>query len=144
MPTILRIDMQHPFYQKERELRNEVLLRPIGIPDYGWEMNDKKSWHFVAVENSELIGCVLLAPLTEGNKRAQLLQMAVKKSWQGKGIGKVLVASLLSFARSIDLKEIEIHSRAEVIPFYEQLGFERFGDPFEEVGIQHQMLSLKL
>lgn len=144
MPTILRIDTKHPFYQEERELRNEVLLRPIGIPDYGWEMNDEQSWHFVAVEDTDLIGCVLLAPLKEGHKRAQLLQMAVKNSWQGKGIGKDLVLSLLSFARSIDLKEIEIHSRTEVTSFYTQLGFQPFGQPFEEVGIQHQMLSLKL
>jgi len=144
MATILSIDIQHPLYQKERELRNEVLLRPIGIPDYGWEMNDEKSWHFVAIENSTLIGCVLLAPLDNKGDRAQLLQMAVHHSMQGKGIGKILVASLLDFARSQNIKEIEIHSRAEVTSFYQQLGFQPFGDPFEEVGIQHQMLSLNL
>ena len=70
--------------------------------------------------------------------------MAVKKSWQGKGIGKLLVGSLLAFARKTGLKEIEIHSRSEVTSFYEQLGFQIIGDEFKEVGIKHRYMSLKL
>jgi hypothetical protein len=51
-----------------RELRNKILLRPIGIPDHAWEMHDKKSWHFVAVENDVVIGCVVLVPLILRNQ----------------------------------------------------------------------------
>ena len=54
MPDIRRIDMENPLYQKERELRNKVLLRPIGISDFGWEMNDSVSWHFVALDKSNV------------------------------------------------------------------------------------------
>ena len=144
MTEILNINMDHLLYQKERELRNEVLLRPIGIPDYGWEMNDDKSWHFIAIDQSNLIGCVLLVPLNTNLNKAQLTQMAVAKSRQGKGIGKLLVKYLLDFAASKGIKEILIHSRAEVTSFYEQLGFKVYGDEFEEVGIKHRLLCLKL
>lgn len=144
MPEVIRIEMENPLYQKERELRNEILLRPIGIPDFGWEMNDHKSWHFVAMEKSKLIGCVLLVPLDEKILKGQLIQMAVDRDWQGKGIGKLLVQSLISFAASTGIKEIEIHSRAEVTPFYEQLGFHVYGDEFEEVGVKHRLLNLKI
>lgn len=144
MPDIKRIDMKNPLYQKERELRNKVLLRPIGIPDFGWEMNDHDSWHFVAMEESMLIGCVLLVPLDSNKIKGQLMQMAVETSWQGKGVGKHLVRSLITFAKSIGLKEIEIHSRSEVTTFYEQFGFKVFGEEFEEVGIKHRLLNLKV
>jgi len=144
MPDIRRIDMENPLYQKERELRNKVLLRPIGIPDFGWEMNDSVSWHFVAMDKSELIGCVLLVPIDTEISKGQLIQMAVETDWQGKGIGKLLVRSLIAFAVSQGIKEIEIHSRAEVTSFYEQLGFKVFGDEFEEVGIKHHLLHLKI
>lgn len=144
MPQILKINMEDPLYQKERELRNEVLLRPIGIPDYGWEMNDAKSWHFVAIEESSLIGCVLLVPLNPQLNRAQLAQMAVARSWQGKGIGRLLVESLIDFAASKRIEEILIHSRAEVTSFYEQLGFQIYGDEFEEVGIKHHRMILHI
>ncbi len=144
MPKIVQINMDSPLYQKERELRNKVLLRPIGIPDFGWEMNDSKSWHFIALEQGELIGCVLLLPLDTKNKKGQLMQMAVEHTWQGKGIGKLLVGSLLSFARKAGLEEIEIHSRAEVTSFYEQLGFQIIGEEFTQVGIKHRYMSLQL
>ncbi len=144
MPEIIRINLEDPLYQKERELRNKILLRPIGIPDFGWEMNDAKSWHFVAMEQSELIGCVLLVPLDKSFFKAQLIQMAVAISWQGKGAGRLLVKSLIAFAGSKGIKQIEIHSRTEVTSFYEQLGFQVYGEEFEEVGIKHQLLYLKI
>lgn len=144
MPEVITINMKHPLYQKERELRNKVLLRPIGIPDFGWEMNDVKSWHFVALEHSQLIGCVLLVPLDSTLLKTQLTQMAVEESWQGKGVGKLLIESLLSFAAEKGIKEIQIHSRADVTSFYEQFGFGVFGDEFEEVGIKHRHLRIKI
>ena len=35
--NIQRIEIDDPLYQQERDLRNRILLRPIGIPDFGWE-----------------------------------------------------------------------------------------------------------
>lgn len=144
MVNIIQINTQHSLYQKERELRNKILLRPIGIPDFGWEMNDSISWHFAAVNDSELIGCVLLVPLDKNFKKGQLIQMAVDHNWQGKGIGKQLVNSLLNFAKKKGFVEIEIHSRADVTSFYEAMGFTAFGNVFEEVGVQHRHLSMSL
>ena len=140
MLQVIRIDTKHPLYQEERELRNKILLRPIGIPDFGWEMYDATSWHFAAIDDAKLIGCVLLVPLDENLTKGQLIQMAVDHHWQGKGLGKQLVKSLLDFAKTKGFVEIEIHSRADVTPFYEALGFTVFGDTFEEVGLVHQHL----
>jgi len=59
MLEIKQITILDPLYQLERELRNKILLRPIGLPDNDWEMNDDKAWHFVATENENLLGCVI-------------------------------------------------------------------------------------
>jgi len=144
MIQIKRIEIQDPLYQKERELRNKILLRPIGIPDFGWEMKDKKSWHFVGMDEDELIGCVVLVPLDERNEKAQLIQMAVDDNWQGKGIGKLLVKALIGFSRESGIGEIQIHSRSDITSFYTHLGFEIFGDEFEEVGIKHRHMRMML
>ncbi len=136
--------MNNPLYQKERELRNRILLRPIGIPDFGWEMNDEKAWHFAAMDKSQLIGCVLLVPLNKEKSKGQLIQMAVDSDWQGKGTGKLLVQVLIEFAESQGIKEIEVHSRADVTTFYEQFGFQVYGDEFEEVGVKHRLLNLRI
>lgn len=144
MATIELINRQSPFYQQERELRNKILLRPIGLPDHAWEMNDEKSWHFIALENNQVIGCVVLFPLDEQKSRAQLMQMAVETDHQGKGVGKLLVLELLRFCRSERIKEVVCHSRDTAVPFYLNLGFEIYDDPFMEVGIQHYHMKIVL
>jgi len=144
MIRIKRIELQDPLYQKERLLRNKILLRPIGIPDFGWEKNDAKSWHFVALDENELIGCVVLVPLDEQNVKAQLIQMAVDDSRQGQGIGRLLVEELIKFSKKLGFQEIEIHSRSDITSFYSHLGFEIYGDEFEEVNVKHRHMRMLL
>ncbi len=136
--------MEDPLYQQERELRNRILLRPIGIPDFGWEKNDPRSWHFVAHENGRVLGCVVLVRLDPEARRTQLIQMAVETEFQGRGLGRMLVKELIRFARQQEVGEILIHSREEVTQFYERLGFQIVGEPFEEVGIRHRHMLMRL
>ncbi len=144
MISIQLIDSKNDLYQLERELRNKILLRPIGIPDHAWEMHDEKSWHFVAIENDNVIGCVVLVPLDQEQTKTQLMQMAVETNQQGKGIGKLLVNELLAFSKSKGVKEVVCHSRDNAVPFYLNLGFEIFDDPFVEVGIQHYHMKINI
>jgi predicted N-acetyltransferase YhbS len=60
-------------------------------------MHDHKAWHFVAIEENTVIGCVVLNPLNPEKTKTQLMQMAVETNQQRKGIGKLLVEELLSF-----------------------------------------------
>jgi len=144
MISIQLIDTKHALYQSEREVRNKILLRPIGVPDHAWEMNDEKSWHFVAVEKDNIIGCVVLVPLDPEQTKTQLMQMAVETNQQGKGIGKMLVKELLAFSLSKGIKEVVCHSREDAVPFYLNLGFEIYGEPFVEVGIQHSHMRIAI
>lgn len=139
---IKRISMSDPLYQFERELRNTVLLRPIGLPDYGWEMKDNSSWHFVALDNEKLVGCVVLAPLDKEGHTTQLMQMAVATSEQGKGIGRLLVEELLGFARLQGIKEVMCHSRLYANEFYQKLGFEIYGEVFYEADVAHNNMKI--
>jgi N-acetylglutamate synthase-like GNAT family acetyltransferase len=97
MMTIQQIETDNPLYQLETDLRNRIFL-PIGVPDHAWEMHDHKAWHFVAIEENTVIGCVVLNPLNPEKTKTQLMQMAVETNQQRKGIGKLLVEELLSFA----------------------------------------------
>jgi predicted GNAT family N-acyltransferase len=144
MISIQLIDTKNALYQMERELRNKILLRPIGIPDHAWEMHDEKAWHLVAVENDVVLGCVVLVPLDPGQKKAQLMQMAVETNQQGNGVGKLLVNELLSFCKSKGIQEVVCHSRENAVPFYLNLGFEIYDEPFVEVGIKHSHMRINL
>ena len=143
MIDVKQISMADALYQGERELRNEVLLRPIGMPDFGWEMNDRESLHFVAVKGTAVIGCVLLH-LEEGGESARLMQMAVDSNFQKKGIGKKLVDLLIATAQSRGLKEITCHARGNAAEFYSKMDFEFYDEPFYEVGMKHFHMKYKL
>lgn len=142
MIAVKQIEMSHPFYKQEQDLRNCILLRPIGLPDHGWEMDDHKAWHFTAVENDQVVGCVILVPLREGV--AQLKQMAVETGSQSRGIGRLLVDALLAFAKTQQLQEIICHARDTAIPFYLKSGFEIYDEPFVEVGVPHHHMRIFL
>lgn len=144
MISIQLIDTKNAYYPFEQELRNKILLRPIGIPDHEWEMHDEISWHFVAVENDTVIGCVVLVPKNKVQTKTQLMQMAVETNQQGKGVGKLLVKELLSFSRLKGINEIVCHARDNAVPFYLSLGFQIYDDPFVEVGIQHFHMRINL
>jgi predicted GNAT family N-acyltransferase len=143
MITIQNIETCNPLYQLETDLRNRILLQPIGVPDHAWEMHDHKAWHFVAIEENTVIGCVVLNPLNPEKTKTQLLQMAVETNQQRKGIGKLLVEELLSFCKSNGIKEIICHARNNAVSFYLNLGFEIYGAPFVEVGIQHYLMRIR-
>ena len=144
MITIQRIETSNPLYQLETDLRNRILLRPIGVPDHAWEMHDQKAWHFVAVESDAVIGCVVLNPLNPEKTKTQLMQMAVETDQQGKGIGKLLVKELLSFCNANGIKEVVCHARDNAVPFYLNLGFEIYDEPFVEVGIPHEHMRIRV
>ncbi|OAB28828.1 Acetyltransferase (GNAT) domain-containing protein [Flavobacterium fryxellicola] len=144
MVNIERINYLSPRYPLETDLRNRILLRPIGIPDHAWEMHDEKAWHFVAIESDTVIGCVVLNPLNPEKTKTQLMQMAVETAQQGKGIGKLLVQELLSFCETTGIKEVVCHARENAVPFYLKLGFEIYDEPFMEVGMSHYHMKIRL
>ncbi|HEX8561588.1 MAG TPA: GNAT family N-acetyltransferase [Flavobacterium sp.] len=135
--TVRQISTEDPLYAEERMLRNKVLLRPIGLADHAWEMHDNRAWHFVAFDGSSVIGCVLLLPLIQDPKMAQLLQMAVDIEYQGRGIGQLLIDHLVDFAAAHDFEQIICHARSNAVKFYEKNGFEVYGGTFIEVGLLH-------
>jgi predicted GNAT family N-acyltransferase len=138
------ITTDDPRYAGERDLRNRILLRPIGLPEHAWEMHDGASFHFVATEEGRVVACAVLRPLPDQPGTAQLLQMAVETAWQGRGVGSELVRHLVNFARSQALREVTCHARETAVSFYRKSGFLEYGEPFAEAGIRHRHMRLAL
>jgi len=87
--TILEIDINHPLYQAERNLRSRVLRIPLGFPPGSEAFPfEPESRHFIAVVEGQVSGCVLMHLREEGVK---LYQMAVDSSIQKQGVGRKLV-----------------------------------------------------
>lgn len=139
---IKQILMSDPEYQQERRLRNEILLRPIGLQDGAWEMHDSKSKHYVAIENDKVIGCVILT--LDNPKSGTLRQMAVDSDHQSKGIGRKLVEKLIEDAKNDSLELITCHAQVTAMNFYRKINFTIVGEEFMEVNIPHIEMEFRI
>jgi GNAT superfamily N-acetyltransferase len=163
-----------PLHKLELALRYDVLLKPVGLERWdhfdrealhvttamtpvGGYVDVEVSAAAAAAEQPippsnqggdrvpEMEACLLFHPKPDeprGLKTGQLLQMAVRT--QRRGTGAALVRRLIQEARARGFGEITCHARHYAIPFYAKLGFQEFGDRFEEVGMEHAHMRLVL
>ncbi|MEL6497448.1 MAG: GNAT family N-acetyltransferase [Planctomycetota bacterium] len=151
MISYTTITSSDPLYRGECELRELVLLRPIGYDMHRFRAEypgvEERFVHFVAVMGSpggdRVIGCVLLLPDTDTAGVGKLMQMAVHPQRQGEGIGKRLVIEVERHAFSeLRLERLYCHAQLQAVSFYEALGWETIGDIFEEAGIPHRKMVM--
>jgi len=101
---------------------------------------DPESFHVLAIEitGREPIGTARLLP--DGH----IGRVAVLKKWRNCGVGFALVSALIEKARSEKFDELVLHAQTWTIGFYEKLGFVCEGAEFEEAGIPHRSMRLRL
>ena len=68
-------------------------------------------------------------------------RIAVLKDYRNRGIGKLVVESLIGKAEEKGLEEVHLHAQLTAVKFYEKLGFESYGEIFDDAGIDH--ISMK-
>ncbi|MBV6442087.1 MAG: Acetyltransferase [Saprospiraceae bacterium] len=141
---IYQIEFATPEYDEAVRLREEVLRRPLGLEFTPEQLaGEYADIHLGAFDTSgRLIGYLCLTPLSEG--AIKMRQVAVAPEWQGKGIGKKLVAASEELAKQLNFKTMTMHARETAVPFYQRLGYRTLGDRFEEVTIPHFRMEKKL
>lgn len=131
------ITMRDALYADELELRFVVLREPLGHTraDVAFSF-EPESLHLIALDEGNVVGCVLFHP--EDHSSGRLFQMAVAPAQQGRGLGRQMVRTLEAELRTRGIREVHLHARENVVPFYERLGYAVFGEPFIEVSIPHR------
>jgi GNAT superfamily N-acetyltransferase len=158
--TIRRVSTDTDLHQQERELRQRVLLGPLGLTlaDLlaAFPGVEERSEHFVAVLNHpsgpQVVACAVLLPpevaaggSDNGNPLlGKVMQVATDPQMQSQGIGRRLMVAIEARALGeLGLAGLFCHARGPAIPFYERLGWSVVGEPFEEVGIEHKRMELR-
>jgi ribosomal protein S18 acetylase RimI-like enzyme len=128
-----------PEYAAERELRYEVLRKPLGLGMGAEELPfERESFHLVAIRDGRPIGCLLFKP--EG-KTGRIYQMAVDEKFRRQGIGSRMLAKMEEHLRDKGFTSAYLHARHHAVSFYEKNGYSVSGEPFIEVGIEHRLMK---
>ena len=141
---IFQIEFATPEYDEAVHLRYEVLRRPLGL-DFTPEQlaAEYDDVHLAGFDGmGRLVGYLCLTPLN--NDEVKMRQVAVAPEWQGKGVGKKLVAASEELAKHLNFKRMTMHARETAVPFYLRLGYQTVGEKFEEVTIPHFKMEKKL
>ncbi len=87
---------------------------------------------YVATQKSKIIGAatIFVEPkfIHNGGMVGHIEDVAVKKEFQGKGVGQELVKALIAYAEKIGCYKTVLDCTDEVMPFYEKLGFKKFSN----------------
>ena len=152
MGRIVRIDRQHPLYEQALDLRERVLLKPLGLTmekflaSYGEQ--EKHSRHIVVVidhpSGERVVGTVLLMPDKPEKGVGKLSQMAVDPQLQNEGYGRLLIAEVEKMAvGELGLIELFCHAQSPAVGFYKKMGWAIEGDMFMEAGIEHYKMVFR-
>lgn len=96
-----------------------------------FEKIDSNSNHYVyvAILDGRIVGSttMIIEPkfIHDGGNVAHIEDVVVSKEYQGKGIGELLMRSLLDLAKDSNCYKIILDCSDEIKPFYEKIGFKK-------------------
>ena len=107
-------------------------IAPILVSDFDnfWnldvlesELESPSSYYFVIKNNEEIVGFAGIKVILD---EADIMDIVIKKSYRGNGLGKLLMEYLISISRSLKLLSLTLEVREDnysAIALYTKLGF---------------------
>lgn len=132
------IDYGSGDYKKAVALREEILRKPLGLFFTKEELEmEKDHVHIAGFLGQEMIATAVLVP--DGNEM-KMQRVALKASFQGKGIGSALIHFCEEHASKHGFRSIYCHARGTAIQFYQKNQYTIEEEPFDEDGIPHHKM----
>lgn len=120
-------------------LRHEVFVIEQTVPtELEIDEYDADAIHLAVLDGSEVIGTLRIVVM---NDVAKVGRVAVKQVWRRQGTGKKAMQRAMRHMRDLGCATMTLDAQADVIPFYEGLGFVAYGDLFMDAGIPHKKMS---
>jgi predicted GNAT family N-acyltransferase len=124
------------------DLRREVFVDEQGVAlQEDRDGRDDDALHLVAFLDGALVGTCRL--LLSGD-RVKLGRMVVKATARGRGIAGLLLAEADARARDLGAATVVLGAQLTATGVYERAGYERYGDVFDDAGIDHVMMRKSL
>ncbi len=99
---------------------------------------DARSLHALAFDGKDAVGTARLLP--DGH----VGRMAVLKAWRRRGVGGLLLNTLIQEEKEKGHRELVLSAQVHAIPFYERHGFRCEGPAYDEAGIPHRTMRRAL
>lgn len=128
-------------------VRREVFVAEQGVPEeIEYDAYDATAVHVLAVRRADgvalgtgrlLYGADAAGKTGGAEGVGSLGRLAVARTARGLGVGVALVRAIEEAARARGLIAVDLHAQTQALGFYERLGYEAYGDEFQDAGIPH-------
>ena len=120
-------------------VRRAVFIQEQNVPEeLEWDDADERAYHVLASVDGEPIGTGRL------KLDCHIGRMAVVKEWRGRGVGAAILKALVTLAEKEGCDIVRLHAQTHALAFYAKYGFTAVGGEFEEAGIPHRVMELKI
>ena len=128
-----------PYADSIKAIRFEVFVDEQNVPpELEIDGLDPECPHALAFDED--------TPIATGRllKDGHIGRVAVLAPYRNQGIGTLIMKSLITTARNRSFQSVILSSQTQAIPFYKQLGFQTQGPIYQDAGIDHIDMALKL
>ncbi len=123
-------------------VREQVFCVEQGVPlEEELDGRDDEALHLVAAEDGRVIGTLRL--LLDG-AQAKVGRVAVLSDWRRRGIALEMLELAIAQARVRGCTRASLASQTYAIALYEQAGFAVDSEIFEEAGMPHVWMRMRL
>lgn len=122
MDVVIKQPQSPDEFKQYYQLRWRILRAPWGEPE-GGEVDEieEQCFHIMAMDNEKAVGVGRLQ--FNSAVEAQIRYMAVEKTYEGNGIGRMIVDALELEAINKNVCTIMLDAREPAIGFYQKLGY---------------------
>lgn len=121
-------------------IRRKVFIEEQSVPEaLEWDELDAQAWHLLACDaDGTALGCGRLT------RQQKIGRMAVLPPGRGRGVGQALLRGLINQARANGWSQVALDAQLHALGFYAREGFEAYGEVFDDAGIAHRAMRLRL
>lgn len=139
-----RLVKDHDEIRDGRHVRRLIFVHEQGIPErVVMDEIDVTCNHFIAFNHEgDIIGTARSYPIDILTMKIE--RVGVLAEWRGNDIGRILMEAVEKHARVAGYRTARLFAQTPAIPFYDAIGYQPFGKPFEEAGILHVAMEKRL
>jgi ElaA protein len=120
------------------QLRSEIFVVEQNCVYNDLDGLDKEAYHLLMEFDNRPIGTARILPGGSRFAQVSIGRVVVHKEFRGRNYGKILMKTAIGHAREKwDNPEIKISAQLYLKKFYEDLGFRKVTDIYDEDGIPH-------
>ena len=122
------------------EIRKEIFMEEQGFVNE-FDETDKTALQCVLFLDDEAAATGRMYPDKEHEKTAEIGRIAVKKKYRHMGLGSRVVTALEERAAKEGYERCVLAAQVRAKDFYRSVGYEAYGELFDDEGIPHTMMK---